>query len=217
MLQGLAWFTGNDLHSSTLSNKTRIGPLTAGEENRRLARFEQGKTTLTAQALFRGSTAGAMTGPYLSQFMLVGTGAGEADGIITYGANTISQKIQPYAPGLDYMCDFNSWLDVQLGADVGNVVSTEGKREKTQTPTGHARFITTPRDLARYVHVDQLYQAYLNATLILLETGIQLDPGIPEHPGSHVDASGFPDGTGRPPARALPRLAAPTCSPSCPR
>jgi hypothetical protein len=43
-------------------------------------------------------------------------------------------------------------------------------------------FITTGRDLATYVHYDALYQAYLNACLILLSRDRQelpFDPGIP--------------------------------------
>ncbi len=40
------------------------------------------------------------------------------------------------------------------------------------------RFISTPRDLATYVHVDALYQAYLNACIILLNSKVPFDPGF---------------------------------------
>ena len=40
------------------------------------------------------------------------------------------------------------------------------------------RFIKCPRDLATYVHFDALYEAYLNACLILLDLRAPVDPGI---------------------------------------
>jgi hypothetical protein len=52
------------------------------------------------------------------------------------------------------------------------------------SPSGQAlrgqprRFIHTPRDLATYVHFDALYQAYLNACLILLRNGTPFDPAF---------------------------------------
>jgi hypothetical protein len=45
------------------------------------------------------------------------------------------------------------------------------------------RFIRTPRDLAAYVHDDALYQAYLNACLILLGMGAPFDPGFAQLSG----------------------------------
>ena len=39
----------------------------------------------------------------------------------------------------------------------------------------------TLRDMATYVHDDQLYQAYFNAALILLSEGTATDKGIPYH------------------------------------
>ena len=49
------------------------------------------------------------------------------------------------------------------------------------------RFITTPRDLATYVHYDALYEAYLNACLILLGNGVRFDPGIPFQEDDNLD------------------------------
>ena len=43
---------------------------------------------------------------------------------------------------------------------------------------GSRRFIYTPRDLATYVHYDALYQAYLNATIILLGMQTPFDPAF---------------------------------------
>ena len=68
------------------------------------------------------------------------------------------------------MTTWLEWLDVQNGADLRSMEAYEGKSR---------RFITTPRDLATYVHYDALYEAYLNACLIMLWYGVPFDPGIP--------------------------------------
>jgi len=58
------------------------------------------------------------------------------------------------------------------------------------------RFITFPRDLATYVHDDALYEAYLNACLILLSMGTPFDPAFSQLSGqgnfflNSLDASG---------------------------
>ena len=134
---------------------------------------------LDAQTAFRGSSPGADKGPYLSQFMLIGN-SDEAfggnhtvkDGLIQYGALQISQKI-PEAKPVDYMTNWNQWLTVQEGFDVNKAAGDAG-----QEFTGNRRFIYTPRDLATYVHYDALYEAYLNACLILLSMGTPFDPGF---------------------------------------
>ena len=69
-------------------------------------------------------------------------------------------------PGIDYLTDFASWLAVQNGGPAG------GPTRFDPTP----RYIRSLRDLGQYVHVDALYEAYLNACLILLELGVPLDP-----------------------------------------
>lgn len=148
---------------------------------------------VTAATLFRGSSPGVTQGPYLSQFMLIGNaqpepgGAGVADGFIQYGPLRIDQRV-PVADTQDYMTEWNDWLRVQNGADV---------RDNSVLFTGAARrFITTPRDLATYVHDDALYQAYLNACLILLSMGTPFDPGFAHMSGqgtfflNSLDASG---------------------------
>ncbi len=132
---------------------------------------------LTRQTVFRGSSPGCEKGPYLSQFLLIGTnelgGMGGVDaGEINYGALQISQKV-PQAETNDYMVTWPEWLEVQDGKNVNAVAGDRG-----QEFTGNRRFIYTPRDLATYVHYDALYEAYLNACLILLDMGTPFDPGF---------------------------------------
>lgn len=130
--------------------------------------------SVTAQTLFRGSSPNIEVGPYLSQFMLIGTpdqtnSTTVADGKITYGALQIDQRI-PVATGTDWMVVWNEYVEVQNGED---------KRDNsTLFAAAPRRFITFPRDLATYVHDDALYQAYLNACLILLGMATPTDPGF---------------------------------------
>ncbi|MEM9153946.1 MAG: vanadium-dependent haloperoxidase [Cyanobacteria bacterium P01_F01_bin.33] len=148
--------------------------------------------------LFRGVTRGDDVGPYISQFLLIGnTGVNSNDscrelseGLITYGSIRIDQKVRLAKPEIDYMTQWDEWLDVQNGADVRgqevycNGVSHEEElaakaKDEICACSDKYRFITTPRDLATYVHYDALYEAYLNACLILLGMGAPFDPGIP--------------------------------------
>lgn len=114
---------------------------------------------VTPQTLFRGCAPGDDVGPYISQFLLRE---------IPYGSLRISQQQQTVLPGIDYLNDQASWL----GAQNGQVIPAA-----PADPT--RRYIRSLRDLAEYVHVDALYEAYLNACLILLGTGAPLNPGNP--------------------------------------
>lgn len=141
---------------------------------------------LDPQTLFRGSSPGVTEGPYLSQFMLMGnvdqTGnSTPADGKITYGAQEIDQRVPEAPAGDDYMVDFGDWLEVQQGYDV-NAINGTGPGQALGGV--NRRFIHTPRDLATYVHYDALYQAYLNACLILLGGGTPFDPAFDNLSGS---------------------------------
>ena len=153
--------------------------LTSAERSRKRGNF-------TRQSVFRGITPGDDVGPYISQFLLAGnTGINgndkeplnggtrtSKDGLIAYGALNVDQRVRFAEPGTDYMTEWNDWLDVQNGADLRGQESYVSKEPAR-------RFITTPRDLATYVHYDALYEAYLNACLILMGHGVPFDPGIP--------------------------------------
>ncbi len=185
-LNGMAFFTGSNVRSST-PQQIDAGGLNRFERNRRDARTIA-SATLDGQTAFRGSTIGAQTGPYISQFMLAGTtGLGGAtggapsypakasafdpeDGYISYGNQIIDQRVTVHKECLDHMTSWPEWLDVQNGANFKGANLFEDER----------RFITTPRDLATYVHFDALYQAYLNAALILLGIGTPASRGFPE-------------------------------------
>jgi len=131
---------------------------------------------------FRGITRGDDVGPYLSQFLLIGNsglnqkgkGAAERnpeDGYINYGSISIDQRVRTAKIDENYMTKWEEWFDVQNAANLGGFEAYEDENPR--------RFIHTGRDLATYVHYDALYEAYLNACLVLLGTGVKFDPGIP--------------------------------------
>ena len=131
---------------------------------------------LDRQTIFRGSSPGVEQGPYLSQFMIIGNASEDSspdDGYINFGAQRIDQRVLEAREGDDYLTIWSSWHHVQQG-----FTPNPSPGPLNQALTGNRRFIYTPRDLATYVHVDALYQAYLNACLILLGNGTPFDPGF---------------------------------------
>ena len=158
-----------------------------------------GGPPLDVTQLFRGAAPGVKDGPYVSQFLLIGNGARgaasveakdnrpstrmippqgaaklevtSADGYIEFGAQRIDQRVNAHRPGRDYMTSWPLWLDVQNGADArGQDVYYEDRCP---------RFIGTPRDLATYVHFDELYQAYFSACLLMFRNQVPFDFGFP--------------------------------------
>ncbi|MDA8747138.1 vanadium-dependent haloperoxidase [Litoreibacter sp.] len=154
-----------------------------------------GNGFLTKQTAFRGSSPGVEKGPYVSQFLWIGNGD-PIHGRIAYGPQEISQKVKQ-ATDDDFMTTLTDWHTVQQGCKVNKSNGTDGG----QNFTGNRRFICTPRDMATYVHVDQLYQAYLNAALILLGMGTPFDSSFshlsgkrksfPAHGPRDLNAGGF--------------------------
>eukprot|EP00171_Calliarthron_tuberculosum_P019161 IDg19161t1 len=170
----------NDLHWFQHNRKKCCAPTDAHRARRR--------STVRPSNIFRGAAPGTTEGPYLSQFLLVGTtklrrtDADVASGVVRWGAQSIVQKVSKATAGKDYMTDFNSFLDVQDGADLRGLESYESTD----------RFITTPRDLATYVHYDALYQAYLTACDVMLVERVPFDPGLPfQAPDAEDKQQGF--------------------------
>lgn len=136
---------------------------------------------------FRGITTGDDIGPYLSQFLLAGNAGingndserSPSDGFISYGAASVDQRVRVATEGQNYMTNWDEWFDVQNGADLRGLEAYENAPKR--------RFIHTPRDLATYVHYDALYEAYLNACLLMLGSGVPFDSGIPFQEGDNRD------------------------------
>jgi hypothetical protein len=130
----------------------------AAKEISKLKDFTGPKTggKVTPATIFRGCSEGDTVGPFLSQFLLRP---------ISYGSLTIRQRQQTVMPGIDYLTQFPDWLTIQNGGTIG-----------TDAIDPERRFIRNMRDMGHYVHVDALYEAYLNACLILLGAGETLAP-----------------------------------------
>jgi membrane-associated phospholipid phosphatase len=107
---------------------------------------------VTEGTLFRGTTPGDLTGPYVSQFLYQD---------IPFGATTIPQRYRTTAGGDNHMTSYADWLAVQNGFGA----------QTAATPEPTPRYIATGRDLAEYVHFDFSYQAFQGAALILLGYG----------------------------------------------
>jgi hypothetical protein len=121
--------------------------------------------SINRDTIFRGATAGDLIGPYISQFLYKP---------IQWGSQKLEQVQRVVKRGIDgnYLKDYDSWLRAQDGEDINTTDVFEG-------PASNVRPILTPRDLAHYVHVDALYQAYLGACLILLGDKNRPDPLLP--------------------------------------
>lgn len=127
---------------------------------------EQGH--VTAKTLFRGISLNNngdnvdTIGPYISQLLLKGNTIGqdfsEQDGYIRFGTLRIDQRNKVAIAAKDYLTNFDEWLAIQNG----NFPNKKDEFEKNLV------FLRNLRDLATYVHFDQLYEAYFNACLYLL-------------------------------------------------
>ena len=133
---------------------------------------------VTPELLFRGGSSkafpgffdGETIGPYVSQLALTPT---------QLGAARISQQLDVLPAGADYMKTLSDWADVQNGASPPKA-----------KPVGQA-YLHDGRGLASYTHVDELYQAYLIAFLVLESSNMPVNPGSPytASPPSRVRAA----------------------------
>lgn len=144
---------------------------------------------VTPALLFRGFTPGDLAGPYLSQFLLRD---------FNYGTLVVSQRQQTAKPGVDYVTDPAEWLRIQNGCDPD--VSRLEQLELDSEDRPVQRYIRNARDMATYVHFDALYEAYLNACLILLDSPPAEDPQgsmtAPFDPGNPYMGSANQEGFG---------------------
>jgi hypothetical protein len=150
----------------------------AAAELNRLAGFRGPKVNgkVTAQTLFRDNLPGTLSGPYISQFMWLNT---------PFGVEVIDRRMRTRPAGEEFGTTFSDWLAIQNG----NVPGVENFLSKR-------RYIVNGRDLAQWVHIDVLFQAYFNACLILgtptIHGGIEapINPGNPYFEARNEDGFG---------------------------
>jgi hypothetical protein len=130
--------------------------------------------------LFRLGLPGEERGPMLSQFFVRR---------VPFGTQTIDVRQRPYKAGMNFLTDFKSWLHAQnTGKDAdGNAYSTANETKAKYFETSE-RYISTMRDLARFVNKDALHQAYFNAALLLLSGEASWTPGNPFFHNDQRDA-----------------------------
>jgi hypothetical protein len=115
---------------------------------------------VTPDLLFRGTFGGETVGPYMSQFMITPT---------SYGQQPIDQMFNTYLPGIDYMQDTDTFLQVQNGISTGFSNQVDPVR----------RYLHDWRGLGAWTHVDVLYQGYFTALLVMGTLKLPANPGSP--------------------------------------
>lgn len=139
-----------------------------------------GGASFSTANLFRLGLPGEEIGPMLSQFFVRP---------VAFGTQTIDARQRPYREGMDYLTDFDSWLKAQnTGKDAHGRDYPGANESSGDYFEPEDRYISTMRDLARFVNKDALHQAYFNAALLLLSGGAMWTPGNPFFPDETRDA-----------------------------
>ena len=134
---------------------------------------QQAADVFTRENLFRLGLPGEEVGPMLSQFFMRP---------VVYGTQTIDARQRPYRAGKDYLTHFDAWLHAQnTGRDAAGQAYPQANEDSDDNYEEHPRYISTMRDLARFVNKDALHQAYFNAALLMLTGGAAWAPGNPYH------------------------------------
>jgi hypothetical protein len=125
---------------------------------------------VTPQTLFRDVVPGGPIGPYISQFMWLNT---------PFGTEYVERRQRTLLPDTNHLTSYDNWLAAQNGHFPESAAADFDPVR---------RYIRNGRDLAQWVHIDVLFQAYFNACLIL-GTPPNADPlsggiGAPPNPGN---------------------------------
>jgi hypothetical protein len=115
---------------------------------------------VTPDLLFRGIFPGETIGPYMSQLMITPTSLGQ---------QPIDQLMYTYLPGIDYMVDTTTFLQVQNGISTGLSNQVDPTR----------RYLHDGRGLSAWTHTDVLFQGCLVAFLVFSTLKAPTNPGNP--------------------------------------
>ncbi len=126
---------------------------------------------ITPANIFRLGLPGEEVGPMISQFFVRP---------VAFGTQSIDQRQRPYKADLDFLTDFSDWLNVQkTGRDCDKLAYGQSNEASAMNFENEPRYISTMRDLARFVNKDALHQAYFNAALLLLSGKAKWTAGNP--------------------------------------
>jgi hypothetical protein len=158
----------NDAFATALADTSDPGRLKPGTD---VPGSADAFAPFTSQTLFRLGLPGDDVGPMLSQFFVRPIG---------FGTQTIDTRQRPYKTGSDYLVQFDDWLKAQKsGKDANGQGYSDANEDHADFFEPDIRYISTMRDLARFVNKDALHQAYFNAALILLSGGAKWTAGNP--------------------------------------
>jgi len=113
---------------------------------------------IATNTIFRGESAGDLIGPYVSQLLILDYEQG----------GFIYNQSYPTFDNTDFMTTLSNTLSVQNG-----IVN------EALGPLLPNRYIITGRDLAAYVHADEVYQPYYRAVGVLFNENAPFNAGIP--------------------------------------
>lgn len=115
---------------------------------------------VAAQTLFRGFTADDTVGPFVSQLLQTP---------FNYGQFLLNGQVTTYLRESDYLTTQSKWF-----------ACLNGRGPFPPNPVDpRPRYYRNGRDLAAYVHFDQICEAFYNAALRLYEAGTPPNPGNP--------------------------------------
>lgn len=139
-----------------------------------LSRFSQNNAptlngAITPATIFRGTNLGDLSGPYLSQFLVMEVPVSAPFSIGQHSVLTMSQSYQTVQANLDFVTDYDSWIQCNTGEMVQEAPKYQAER----------RYIRNGRDLANAVHIDLPWQFAINAAYILLNRKVSYDAGNP--------------------------------------
>lgn len=118
-----------------------------------------GLLRVTPPTLFRVNTPGDVTGPFVSQFLVQP---------FRLGALRVEQRYRTTTEGLDYITEFQEYLNIQNGC------------MSVPDAFGPERYIYSGRALGEYIHRDPPLSHFFYAAALLLNYGqTALDPGNP--------------------------------------
>lgn len=181
----------NRLYSEAIDKDREIGRVKAIQDLPSLISeklyFGKGSNDGSPVGIFRTGLVAEEHGPLVSQFFLQD---------IPFGTQTIDSRQVPYVAGKDFLTTHEDWLRAQnLGKDAfgrgygdGNNYGDDQEPSRSnavyykQAKTASIlpkRYISSMRDLARFVNRDALHQAYFNAALFLDAVNAPLDDGNP--------------------------------------
>lgn len=138
-----AEFESNPLIAHACADLTKFGPQSDSSVN----------DSVTPATIFRLPLHGCLSGPYVSQLLLLN---------VPSDNEVIRQRYSMLGAGTDAMTNYIEFLSIQNGALSG-----------PSTPLTAPRYTVTPRDLVSYVHKDLPFQADQNAALILAGLGAE--------------------------------------------